>query len=239
MPASTTPKKLAIASISAVVLTLGCTLSDAPEAAAAVFALGDSASWKAGGTNALSNLGYNMERIADDPSIPSWLDDERTLSSLSSSKGTLSFSEGVYKAYVGYGWQTWSHGYTGEVYSNNGDNFLTIKLAKAIIAFDLFVQPNDYSVLPLAITALTRSGAKITLSQEVDGSGGAKYFGFYATEGDYISEIQIENTVGGIGFGMADFRLDAAESVPEPATVSGLLAFGALTAGWRAKRVKR
>lgn len=239
MTASTPTKKLAISSFSAVFLALGAAFSDAPEAEAAVFALGDSASWKTGGTNALSNLGYNMERIADDPSIPSWLDDERTISSLSSSKGTLSFSEGVYKGYVGYGWQTWSHGYRGEVYFNNGDNFLTIKLAKAIIAFDLFVQPNDHPVMPLAITALTRSGAKTTLLQQVDGSGGAKYFGFYATEEDYISEIQIESPLGGLGFGMADFRLDSAESVPEPATVSGLLAFGALTASWRARRVKR
>ncbi|GET39697.1 PEP-CTERM sorting domain-containing protein [Microseira wollei] len=223
-------KKLLMAAAGATFLSLGASLAKAPPAEAAIFSVDDSGS-RISGSNTISNLGFNMVAVpnGDEPLFSN-------LSSLSSPLGTLSFSSPVNKRGIGNGWATWSNGYTGEVYFNNGSTTTTITLPSLIGAFDLYVEPNLFSLFEIKITAI--GGTTTTLSQFVNGFAGAKYFGFYATDGEQISSITITDksgSAGGFAFGQM-YLAQQIQAVPEPASVLGLLAVGAIGAAAKLQR---
>jgi hypothetical protein len=209
-------KKLSMAVAGVACISLGAAYTNAPAASAAIVAVGDSSSWVTG-SNAISNLGYNMVTVADDPSVPGGF---TPVTTLSSPVGSLAFDSPVQKAYIGSGWNTWSNGYTGEVYYNGGDTTLTIALPSSIVAFDLYVEPTAHDLFEIAVTAV--NGTTTSLSQFVSGKADAKYFGFYATDEDTISSITIADKSGGLAAGFAIGQLRVA-SVPEPLTVGGTL----------------
>jgi len=227
--------------LSALALGTACSISlsfiaSAPAAKAAIFSVPDSGSWVPPGTNTLSNLGFNMVEVPNDPSQPEF----SFISTLSSPLGNLTFSPEVQKRDVPESWQTWSHGYNEEVYFS-GFNVATttITLPFGIGAFDLYVEPNNFNLFEIAVTAM--DGTTTTLSQEVNGFGGAKYFGFYATDEDMLATITVTDQSGGAagGFAVGELRLAAKavpEAVPEPASTLGVLAFGVLGAGSLLKR---
>ncbi|MEW5856857.1 MAG: PEP-CTERM sorting domain-containing protein [Cyanobacteriota bacterium] len=220
-------KKLSMTAAGVAWISVGGMCANAPPLKAAILAVDNSGSW-ATGSDTLSKLGFNMVQVANS-SEPEF----SIISTLSSPLGNLTFSPLVQKMNINSGWTTWSHGYTGEVYFS-GWNVVTttITLPTGISAFDLYVEPNLFGLFDIAVTGI--NGTSTTLLQTVNGLLGAKYFGFYATEGDLLSTIKITDLSNGaaLGFGMAEFRLAsrtvAAVPVPESSFGLGILAFGAL-----------
>lgn len=244
MSASTLVKNLSMAAATAALLSVAGAIANAPSANAAIFAVGDAGRWGAGGENTLSNLGFNMQAVPNNPAIPGGF---TPVQQISSPSNTLSFSNTVQKAYVGSDWAklATSRLTTGSaVYFNGGANSTTLSLAKAVAALDLVVETNSLAplVFNIAITAFG-SGTQ-TLTQGVNGDVGGKYFGFYTTGTDLISSITIAAPTGAEGFAMGEFRIGeantvpgtATEAVPEPATIAGTLAFAAFVARARKKR---
>lgn len=208
--------------------SIGITLTNSSSVNAAIFALDDSNSW-ATGTNTLEAiLGFDMVDVPD-PGLPEFTD----VTTLPSPKGDLTFDPAVNYRLIGSSWGTWSHGYTEEVYYSNGATSTIIRLPDETNAFDLYVEPNPFSVIDITVTA--QNGTTTSLTQAVDGSGGAKYYGFYALAGDLIDRITISASVD---FAIGEFRLATTPiTTPEPTTIFGLLAIGSL--GLMMKRKKQ
>ncbi|MFE1746796.1 PEP-CTERM sorting domain-containing protein [Coleofasciculus sp. H7-2] len=223
-------KKLSMTAAGVACISVGGMCANVPPLKAAILAVDNSGSW-ATGSDTLSRMGFKMVQVANsaEPEFS-------ILSTLSSPLGNLTFSPQVQKMNINSGWTTWSHGYTGEVYFS-GWNVLTttITLPASITAFDLYVEPNLFGIFDIAVTGI--DGTSTTLLQKVSGLSGAKYFGFYATEGDLLSTIKITDRSNGAahGFGMAEFRLASrtVAAVPESSFGLGILVFGALgTTSW-------
>jgi hypothetical protein len=215
-------------------IVLGSGFVNTPITHAAIFSLDDSHSW-ATGSNTLGSLGFSMVNVPDPELMPL-----TSVTNLFSPLGDLTFSPEVQYRQVGDTWKTWSGGYLGEVYSSNGKDSITINLPSNIAAFDFYVQPNEFSLYDIIVTAATTTGATTSLLQEVLGDGGAKYFGFYTTGKDLISTITVStNSSKAAGFGIAELYLaSASQSVPEPASVLGLLTFGLVGAASTFKHKK-
>ena len=103
---------------------------------------------------------------------------------------------------VGEGWNTWSHGYAGDVYYTNGALSSTLTLPAGTRAFIFYVGVE--SPAPVPVTAVTDDG--ILIRQEVSTASG---FGFYGTEGTTIRSITITAPVP---FAVGEF----AQSTPPP-----------------------
>ncbi|MCU0516362.1 MAG: hypothetical protein MUC60_05730 [Oscillatoria sp. Prado101] len=240
MSASAVMKKFSTLLTGAAVIAAGATLASAPAANAALFAVGDTGRWGGGGANTISNLGFNMVSLPNNPSVPGGF---TSVNKISSPSNTLSFSNTVYKAYVGTDWAKLASSRltTGSpVYFNGGANSTTISLANAVAALDLVVETNSLAPIVFNIAVTAFGGVTQTLTQGVQGDVGGKYFGFYTTGTDRISSITITAPSGAEGFAMGEFRVgDAqaqAQAVPEPTTVMGAVVFGSFLAGAKLKR---
>jgi hypothetical protein len=206
-------------------LTTGAiTLTNISGANAAIVAVGAADSWITG-TNTLSNLGFNMVTVPD-PALP----ESSSVTTLSSPVGDLTFGTPTSYLTIGNGWASWSNGYTGEVYFSEPESN-TITLTGGITAFDFYLEPNIFDLFQVTVTA--QDGTTIT--QDVNGSGGAEYFGFYGTAGSLISSVTISAPNSG-GFAVGQIRLAGTPNVPEPASVLGILAIGILGTGSALKR---
>lgn len=139
-----------------------------------------------------------------------------TLSVDSPLGGLLSFSAGMNHVRVGSGWATWSNGYTGDVYWT-GSTTVTITLPILTSAFYFYAEPDQFSVFNITAT----SGTTI-LAENVDGTAGAKFFGFYTDGSTSLSTISItttDQTGFAVGeFGIASGRGQSVTPVPEPST---------------------
>ena len=172
--------------------------------------------------------GYALTPFPDDPrdnftqvaSVPSPLG------------GTVEFSPDVSLRELGDGWDTWSHGYAGDVYVAEGQATLSLTLPAGTAAFSFYVQPDAWDLFEFQVSAGGSTSAAFT----VDGDAGARYVGLYSTDpGQPLSQVWIENTDGQAGgFAVGEFAIAV---VPEP---EGSLALGGLgclaLAAWRARR---
>jgi hypothetical protein len=131
--------------------------------------------------------------------------------------GTVGFSPALDHRMIGSGWATWSHGYTGDVYYTGGATSARLTMPALTGAFYLYAEPNPFS--PYLITATAQDGTSI--SQMVDGSGGACGYGFWAAS--LISTIDV--ACDGADFAVGEFGI---ANVPEPTTIC-LLGLGALS----------
>lgn len=110
-------------------------------------------------------------------------------------------------------WATWSNGYTGDVYDTTvvpGDKTqITITLPAGTKAFYFYAEPNQFAVLSVEATAQdgTTSGPI-----SVDGTSGAKYFGFYATGTTTLESITV-TTSDTSGFAIGEFGINPAAPV--------------------------
>ena len=88
------------------------------------------------------------------------------------------------------------------MYYSNGALTLVLTLPADTGAFSFYVEPNNFSVFD--VTAATQDGTK-SGAVPVDGLGGAKYFGFYGTNGATITSVTVASaTAFAIGeFGIA------------------------------------
>jgi hypothetical protein len=116
--------------------------------------------------------------------------------------GTLGFSPALEHDLVGDGWSTWSHGYTGDVYSTPSAS-ITLTLPSATSAFYFYAEPEQYQVF--TITA-TNSNGTTSGAVPVQGQAGAEYFGFYSTNSAPLTRITI-STADPNGFAVGEFGI--------------------------------
>jgi len=136
----------------------------------------------------------------------------------------VDFSRPVSVRQIGFGWATWSHGYTGNVYYTNGATSITMSpWGWAEIAFQFYAEPNPFGVFQMTATGSDGSSS-IASQQFPDGSSGATGWGFYGTGGAHVVSVTVASDV--------DFAVGEFASFPAPASL-GLLAFGGLVAGRR------
>ena len=147
--------------------------------------------------------------------------------------GTLTFGAPLEHSTVPVSWATWSHGYTGSVYYDAGTS-LSMTLAPQTGAFYFYAEPNQFATF--TFTATAQDGT--TLTQSIDGFGGAQGFGFYGTGGTTIASISVTET-DTLGFAIGEFGVaPAVTAVPEPSTLS-LAGVGTLTSlafAWRRRK---
>ncbi|MFG0283484.1 MAG: hypothetical protein ACF8R7_03600 [Phycisphaerales bacterium JB039] len=74
---------------------------------------------------------------------------------------------------VGFGWPSWSHGYTGDVYFTNGSRSVTITAPEGTRRFRFYAQPSAFEDVQIRVSV---NGGD-AVSQTVSGAGGAKGFG--------------------------------------------------------------
>ncbi|MCC6677277.1 MAG: hypothetical protein IT436_09035 [Phycisphaerales bacterium] len=133
----------------------------------------------------------------------------------------IDFSSPVNVRRIGFGWATWSHGYTGNVYYTNGATSITmIPWGWAERAFQFYAEPNPFGVFQM--TATGSDGSTSTSSTEdVDGGGGAFGWGFYGV-GPTVRSVTVSADI--------DFAVGELASFPAPASLC-LFALAGLAAG--------
>ncbi len=94
---------------------------------------------------------------------------------------------------IANGWETWSNGYTGDVYWQDSDiggvTSLVLTMPAGTRAFYFYAEPDEFETFDLQATA--NNGAT-SGPLEVYGEAGAQYFGFYANgKGENITKITI------------------------------------------------
>lgn len=109
-------------------------------------------------------------------------------------------------------WQTWSHGYMGDVYDSLAAEVptqITITLPAGTKAFYFYAEPNQFAEFSVEATAQdgTTSGPI-----PVQGNSGAKYFGFYGTGSATLSFITVMTTDTS-GFAVGEFGINPAAPV--------------------------
>ena len=124
---------------------------------------------------------------------------------------TLQFDRNLEHRRIGNGWGTWSHGYTGDVYSNAAianspaRDQVMMTLPANTKAFSFYVEPNATATYNVTATANDGTASDPIA---VSGSSGAKYFGFYSKDGTTLSTITVNVDAGARGFGIGEFGID-------------------------------
>jgi len=113
--------------------------------------------------------------------------------------GVVTFSTPLTHFVTPAEWATWSHGYVGDVYYTP-QGAVTLGMPAGTNAFYLYAEPNS-GVYNITATAL--GGAVLT--QTVNASFGASYYGFWCTAGDTISMIGM---TGGGDFAIGEFGIN-------------------------------
>jgi hypothetical protein len=159
----------------------------------------------------------------------SYGDEFNDISSLTLENGpTLSFGSSVNVRQIGSSWATWSGGYTGQVLYTNGANSVSVAIAPTTTDFGFFAEPDSFGQYLIQLT-LTGGGS---VQQLVDGSAGAKFFGW---NGGGVSSITISTADSDFAFG--DFYYAGAAGVPEPAAWGMLIGgFGLAGAAMRRRQ---
>ncbi len=118
--------------------------------------------------------------------------------------GPITFSAPLNHRQVTNGWATWSNGYLGDVYTGTASSPLTIGLPASTGAFYLYAEPDNFGTYTITATANdgTTSGP-----QMVEGSAGARYYGFYAVGGASLTSITITAAAAAGGFAIGEFGI--------------------------------
>src|SRR5690606_5360839 len=112
--------------------------------------------------------------------------------------GDVTFSSACNIRTIGFGWATWSHGYTGSVYYTNGAASLDIS-PPAHSAFYLYVEPNPFALIEFAIT---RDGGTPVI-ESINGSSGAAGYGFCGG----TKTVNVRTTDGFTDFAVGEFGI--------------------------------
>jgi Bacterial Ig-like domain len=146
--------------------------------------------------------------------------------------GALQFDRSLNHYTIGNGWNSWSHGYTGDVYSNWFENSptrdrLVMTLPANTQAFYFYVEPNlwdEANPSGYNVTATAHDGTT-SGPTAVYGNAGAKYFGFYSVDGSALNTITVDVDPGALGFAVGEFGI--AVDAKHPRVVSTVPAAGA------------
>ena len=153
--------------------------------------------------------------------------------------GDLITTANVNKRAIGDGWSTWSHGYTGVVYSSNGADTIVMNLPPDAGAFYFYAEPNVFSTF--LISAVTDSGAS-SGDISVNGSSGANGFAFYTTAGESITTITVTADPAANGFAIGEFGIAANQAGPEAIPTLnewGMIILALFIAGISIKMIKK
>jgi hypothetical protein len=122
--------------------------------------------------------------------------------------GSLEVSPPLTKATKPGTWSSWSHGYSGPVFTLlGGETSVTLSVPPNSLGFYFYAQPASPG--SFSITATSDNGTSsgpITVS----GNGGARGFGFYGTNGDRIFSVTVQAGQGSGGLGLAEFGVVSA-----------------------------
>jgi hypothetical protein len=126
--------------------------------------------------------------------------------------GSLQFDRSLTHSRIGSGWQTWSHGYTGDVYWTDSSDRVVMALPANTQAFYFYAEPNDQAIHDVTATA---SDGTTSGPVKVNGLGGAQYYGFYTTDGTTLSTITVDAdpTAFYRGFAVGEFGI-AVDTTP-------------------------
>jgi hypothetical protein len=119
--------------------------------------------------------------------------------------GDLLFDRNMNHRRIGSGWATWSHGYTGDVYVEDGtSDQVVMMLPPDTGAFYFYAEPNAFASYNVTATAQdgTTSGPI-----SVQGNSGAQYFGFYSTGGAPLLSITVDVDPAAGGFAVGEFGI--------------------------------
>jgi hypothetical protein len=124
--------------------------------------------------------GYSMTAFGTDPDTTGDGDQ------VNDPSGVVTFDQTLTHTTVGNDWETWSHGYEGDVYF--GSSPITITLPPGTKAFYLYAEPNQFE--DFDVSAVTGNGTT-SGTQTVYGDSGASYFGFYTVGSKTLKEITV------------------------------------------------
>ncbi len=117
--------------------------------------------------------------------------------------GSVGFSAPMTHCTIGGCWATWSHNYTGDVYTT-GATSVTMTLPDTN-AFYFYAEPQQFANMTFtATTANGTSSGPIT----VNGNSGARYFGFNTTGTFPLTSIKV-TTSDPTGFAIGEFGIAA------------------------------
>lgn len=120
---------------------------------------------------------------------------------------TITFSRPVNCREVGFGWATWSHGYTGNVYYAEGATSLGMTITGAPVhrgGFAFYVEPNPFGLFAVTATG-TDGSASLSLVANVEGDSGARGFVFYTAGIDGPLGIESVNITADVDFAVGEF----------------------------------
>lgn len=132
-----------------------------------------------------------------------------TESQLTGPTGVVGLSPALLHETIGNGWATWSNGYLGDVYFDDaplpdGNLEITITLPPGTGAFYAYAEPNKFA--DYAINATANNGVT-SGDVTVNGDGGARYFGFYATCGHTLHSITYIDSGGDTALAVGEFGI--------------------------------
>lgn len=118
---------------------------------------------------------------------------------------------------IGFGWATWSHGYTGDVYYTNGALSVTMTFDQTDMqAFYFYAEPNPFRVHDFTVTAVNDLGESVSASAAIDGASGAQ--GFLITAPDLTRKIMSITVSSDVDFAIGEFGY--AKTIPAPAALA-------------------
>lgn len=120
---------------------------------------------------------------------------------------------------IGMGWATWSHGYLGNVYYNNGQRDIRVTFPRGVKATSFYAEPGPFGLFEITIVASDGTTTAFD-DQIVDGRSGAHGWGIYATGGSEITSIRI---AADVDFSIGEFAIS--EPCPADLDVDGFVDF--------------
>jgi hypothetical protein len=157
--------------------------------------------------------GYTMSPFNDDVRAEGTL--ETTVPAPTG--GNVLLAPGGIHESVGSGWATWSHGYTGDVYTYVGQTTVTLSMPPNTNAFYLYVEPNTFGEFDVMATATDGTNSGLI---PVDGFAGARYFGFYASDAVSLATITIAVDGQANGFAIGEFGIAVGQDFQLPVKLS-------------------
>lgn len=131
----------------------------------------------------------------------------------------VGFSSPMIHFRIGQGWATWSHGYTGDVYQNDGSGgqfSSTLLMPVGAIGFRLYLENGVSGEVPFTVSATTIGGSTISLTEQVGSVIAAEGFAFLSDADDTLASITV---TGFVNFAVGEFGI--AMIADEPADFDG------------------